>query len=226
MRASTAHRTATPSPPHRHRTATAPPHHPHLLTNCSLACAAGSLPVVIVIVPSTALGATLIMSNRPGWDVASQLVTLIAVGAQLGVTIGFAAVIERAATVYATQIAELPMDEEVAALDEQIRRREEAWRAASDWRRENYPPAAKAVIISAAVIGGMACHLSVLIRCFEMVTVADPYDGPPLFGNPLNVVRGLPGWCVIAGFGLSSLLLWAHRKWLSSEVAKQNTHSL
>ena len=65
-----------------------------------------------------------------------------------------------------------------------------------------------------------------LIRCFEMVTVADPYDGPPLFGNPLNVVRGLPGWCVIAGFGLSSLLLWAHRKWLSSEVAKQNTHSL
>mgnify|MGYP006094986075 FL=1 len=178
------------------------------------------MPVICVIVPSTALGACLLMSNRPGWDAVSKLVTLIALGAQLGVSIGFAAVIERAATVHADAIAALPMDDEVAALDEQLRQREEAWRLASNWRRDGYPRAAMVVAVAAAVVGASVCHLTVLVRCFESVTVADRFDGPPLHGSALRVVRGVPGWLVVSGFVLCALLVWGHRTWVAREARR------
>ena len=43
----------------------------------------GTLPVVFVIIPGTALGACQIMTNRPGWDGVSRLVTIIAFGTQV-----------------------------------------------------------------------------------------------------------------------------------------------
>ena len=53
---------------------------------------------------------------------------------------------------------------------------------------------------------------------FERVTVADPFNGPPLNGNPLGVVRGAPGWAVVGCFVLSYLLLHLHRGWLSRQA--------
>ena len=44
----------------------------------------GSLPVVLLIVPSCLLGACQLMDERPGWDVASNLWTMCAVGTQVG----------------------------------------------------------------------------------------------------------------------------------------------
>ena len=81
----------------------------------------GSLPVVLVIAPSTALGACLTQENRPGWDMLAKMTTLLALGSQLGVSIGFAAVIEHAASVHAAKIAQLPLDEEAAATQPQAR---------------------------------------------------------------------------------------------------------
>ena len=144
----------------------------------------GSLPVVLVIIPSTALGACMVMTNRAGWDTVTTLVTMLAVGTQFGVTIGCVAAIERAASVHAKEIAALPIDEEVAALADARAAREHAWRAASDWRRPGYPRAWIATLATAAVVGSLGCHLTILVRCFVSVTVADDFDKPPLEYNP------------------------------------------
>ena len=52
-------------------------------------------------------------THRPGWDAAGPLMALVVAGTQTGASFGFAAVIERAATVYEKEIAALPIDEEV-----------------------------------------------------------------------------------------------------------------
>ena len=58
------------------------------------------------------------------------------------------------------------------------------------------------------------------MRCFARVTVADPFDGAPLYGNPLNVVRGMPGWLVVECFVASLLLLYLHHKWLAAKAQR------
>ena len=51
--------------------------------------------------------------TRPGWDVVGPLMALVVAGTQTGASIGFAAVIERAANVYEEEISALPIDDEV-----------------------------------------------------------------------------------------------------------------
>ena len=178
----------------------------------------GSIPVILVIVPSTAAGACLSMSDRPGWGAAANLMTLLAVGLQLGVSIGFLAVVERAATVHAKDIAALPLDEEVAALDEQRAARARAWRVASDWRRPGYPRAARVALGAAALVGVIAFHLTQLARPFLDVSVADKYTEAPLHGNALRVVRGVYGWAVIICFALASGIWYVHSRWLDGQI--------
>ena len=180
----------------------------------------GSLPVVIIIVPCCVLGASLSMGKRPGWETASEFVTLVAGASQLLASIGFAAVIERATVTHAEAIAALPYDEEVRALDAQRTEYVRAWREAADWGREGHPKLARCTLAAAALLSGVGCHLAVLLRCFERVTVADPFNGPLLQGNPLNVVHGVQGWTVIVCFAASSLLLFAHHRWLAAEARR------
>ena len=180
----------------------------------------GSLPVVIIILPCCVLGATLVMANRPGWEVVSELFALLAGASQLAASIGFAAVIERAATLHADAIAALPYDEEVRALDEQRAAEASRWRATSDWRRAGYPRAARLTLLAAAVVSMLGCHLATLTRCFERVTVADPFNGAPLYGNPLKVVHGMQGWVVVVCFVGAAVVLYAHQKWLSRECTR------
>ena len=181
----------------------------------------GSLPVILVIAPCSSLGAALTMINRPGWDAACKVLTLLSLGAQLGVTIGFAACIERASSVHASAIAKLPLDAEVAALDEYNAAFAAAWRDASDWRREGGVPwPARLALVSAAVSIVLACHLTVMLRCFARVTVADPFDAPPINGNPLNVVWGTQGVVVLCCFGYSLAVLFAYRRWLHRQATE------
>jgi hypothetical protein len=175
----------------------------------------GSLPVVVIIFPCTVLGASLLMVKRPGWESASEFFTLLAGGSQLAASVGFAAVIERASITHAAAIAALPYDEEVRALDERSAEYSRAWREVSDWRDERHPGLARCMLGAAAALSTVGCHLATLLRCFARVTVADPFDGAPLHGNPLNVVNGLQGWLVIECFVAASLLLYVHHKWLA-----------
>jgi len=174
----------------------------------------GSIPVVLLILPSTAMGSALIMANRPGWDLAASAMTMAMLATQMGASVGFVAVIEHAATAYEAEIAALPIDEEVAALDEARALYATAWRNASDWRDASYPAAARVLAVTAAAAGLVGCHLSVLAACFARVTVADRFDAPPISGNPLNVVRGGAGYALLASFLGGLLLLLLHRAWL------------
>ena len=179
----------------------------------------GTLPVVFVIIPCTALGACLFMTNRPGWDGVSRLMAIIAAGTQLGVTIGTLAVIERATSVHAKAIAALPIDEEVAALADAQAARAHAWRAASDWRRPGYPRVWIATAATAAIVGSIACHLTIFVRCFVSVTVADDFDDAPLNYNMLAVVNGAAGVIVVVAFVISSVLLYIHNRWLEGQLS-------
>ena len=178
----------------------------------------GSAPVVIIIVPCTVLGACFVMVNRPGWQSVAENFGLFAGACQLAASIGFAAVIERAAATHAEAIAALPYDEEVRALDAQRAEFANAWRAASDWRSERHPQLARSALALAALMSTVGCHLATLLRCFARVTVADPFDGAPLHGNPLNVVLGVQGWIVIVCFVVASLLLYFHHRWLGAQA--------
>ena len=74
----------------------------------------GSAPVVIIIVPCTVLGACFVMVNRPGWQSVAENFGLFAGACQLAASIGFAAVIERAAATLrfrGDRLAALPYDE-------------------------------------------------------------------------------------------------------------------
>ena len=160
------------------------------------------------------------MVKRPGWDAVARVVTLFAVGTQLGSLMIMTAVIERASRVHAAAIAQLPMDTEVAALDDARKAHAAAWRAAADWSHPSYPLAAKLALGLTAFIGVVGCHVSVLAKCFVVVTVADPYDGYPLYGEPLRVIYGAAGWLVIASFVVVTLGWWLHAKWLSCRIAQ------
>ena len=54
-----------------------------------------------------------VVPRRPGWDAVSTLMALVVAGTQTAASVGVAAVVERAASVYAAKIAALPVDEEV-----------------------------------------------------------------------------------------------------------------
>ena len=178
----------------------------------------GSIPVIIIILPCCALGACLIMANRPGWDNVTELFTFLAGASQLAASVGFAAVIERAVATHYDAIAALPYDEEVRALDERQAEYASAWREAADWRHGGHPTLARYALASAAVMSTIGCHLATILRCFERVTVADPFDKAPLHGNPLNVVYGAQGWIVMACFLLASLVLYLHHMWLAAQA--------
>ena len=180
----------------------------------------GSAPVVIIIVPCCMLGACMVMANRPGWEIITQLVALLAGAAQLAASLAFAAVIERAAAVHEAAIAALPYDEEVRALDDERAAYAFAWRRASDWSADDHPRMGRAVLVAAAAASTLAVHVSVLLRCFERVTVADPFDGAPLHGNPLNVVAGAPGWFVLVALLLTSGLVYGHGRWLAGRTRR------
>ena len=181
----------------------------------------GSIPVVLIIAPCVGLGAALSMGDRPGWDGITKLLALVSLAAQLGVTVGFGAVIARASTVHAAAIAELPLDKEVAALDAHRQMMATAWRTASDWRQPGHVPMLVRVLLAtgaAAIIVG--CHLTVCTRPFARVTVADRFDRPPINGHPLNVVLGVPGAMVLVDFAFASLVLVGYRIWLARRAAQ------
>ena len=67
-------------------------------------------------------------------------------------------------------------------------------RDAADWSAPGFPCGARLLLAGGALMIVVACHLSVLTRCFARVTVADPFDGAPIWGDPLNVVHGVQGW--------------------------------
>ena len=59
------------------------------------------------------------------------------------------------------------------------------------------------------------CALSVVTRCFERCSVAQPFDGPPLRGNPLNIVVAPQGWLVVGAWLVACTVLAAYRTWLA-----------
>eukprot|EP00966_Prymnesium_polylepis_P158357 3660381-Prymnesium_polylepis.1 len=63
--------------------------------------------------------------------------------------------------------------------------------------------------------------MSMLLRCFERVTVANQWSAPPISSNPFNVVKGA-GWALIVCFAASSAILVNHR----SNFLKQRTEEL
>ena len=69
------------------------------------------------------------------------------------------------------------------------------------------------------------CALSVLTRCFERCSVAQPFDGPPLRGNALNIVLAPQGWLVVvAWYTCSGTCMYAmavqavHMQWYMHAV--------
>ena len=93
-----------------------------------------------------------------------------------------------------------------------------AWRAASDWRHAEYPAVAKKAVAAAATLSLAACHLSMMARCFKVVSVADPWHEYPINGNPLNVIDGVKGWALVCLFASGLVLLAAHRRWVGKRV--------
>eukprot|EP00308_Calcidiscus_leptoporus_P008272 CAMPEP_0119361180 /NCGR_PEP_ID=MMETSP1334-20130426/8554_1 /TAXON_ID=127549 /ORGANISM="Calcidiscus leptoporus, Strain RCC1130" /LENGTH=849 /DNA_ID=CAMNT_0007376127 /DNA_START=40 /DNA_END=2589 /DNA_ORIENTATION=- len=178
----------------------------------------GSIPVILLILPATFLGGCLTMANKPRWDAVASLMTILVAGSQMGASVGFAAVIERAANVHAHEIAALPLDSEVAALDDAREAYTRAWRAASDWHRAAYPMTLQVLVVAAAGTMVFSCHLVVLLRCFERVAVSDPFYGPPIHGNPLRVIHEAQGWVVIACFVAGAVLLLASSMWLGKRT--------
>ena len=174
----------------------------------------GSVPVLLLIVPSVMLGAFQLMQTREGWEVMSDMITLAAMMMQLGAMVGFAAVVERASVKYADELAALPYDEEVRVLDKQEESFVLAWRVASDWRQPDFPKNRKAFVIFGGVMIVFGFHLSLAVRCFERVAVSDQYANPPISSNPLNVVRN-PGWALLLCFFGATVVILNHRSWLT-----------
>ena len=106
----------------------------------------------------------------------------------------------------------------MAALDEVQAANTRAWRAASDWRHAEYPAVAKKAVAAAATLSLAACHLSMMARCFKVVSVADPWHEYPINGNPLNVIDGVKGWALVCLFASGLVLLAAHRRWVGKRV--------
>jgi len=177
----------------------------------------GSVPVLVLIIPSVLLGAFQLLSSREGWEVLSDIVTLLALAMQLGAMIGFAAVVEKASVKYAADLAVLPIDEEVRVLDEQQEVFVKAWRDASDWTKANFPPVRKGFLLVGAALTIFAFHMSIGFRCFERVSVADRYHDPPISSNPFNVIRP-PGWALLILFLLATACILIHRSWLTKRT--------
>ena len=175
----------------------------------------GTVPVLGLIVPSVMLGAFQLLQTREGWEVLSDLVTLIAMMMQLGATLGFASVIEKASVKYAEELRVLPIDEEVRVLDEQQESFVLAWRAASDWRLPSFPQFRKVTVLVGDALIIIAFHLSIAVRCFERVKVSNRYSEPPISSNPLNVVTNY-GWVLMAFFAITIMIIMNHRSWLTA----------
>ena len=175
----------------------------------------GSLPIVLLVVPSCLLGAFQLMGRRPGWDVASQLATTFAAGTQMAAMLGFATVIEAATTRHAARLAAMPFDEEVRRLDREQEALVAAWRACSDWRAPGFPPRAKLVLLVGDALVVVACLLTVVTNCFERLSVADRFSEPPLSGNALNVFVAPQGWLVVVASVAATAILLAYRAWLT-----------
>ena len=173
----------------------------------------GSLPIVLLVVPSVLVGAFQLMGNRPGWDVASQLATVFMLGTQTAAMLGFATVIESATTKHAAALAAMPYDEEVRRLDREQEALVAAWRSCSDWRSPNFPPRARLALLIGDGLVVVAFPLT-LLHCFERLSVADRFSEPPLNGNALNIVIAPQGWLVVVAWAAATAILCAYRVWL------------
>ena len=77
-----------------------------------------------------------------------------------------------------------------------------------------------AILVGSAAISLLSCYMSFFLTCFATVTVADQYDGAPIYSNPLNFMHGLPGYAVMIGFLLSTTSLIGYRCWLGARTKK------
>ena len=92
-----------------------------------------------------------------------------------------------------------------------------AWRTCSDWRRPGFPLAPRVWLLSGAALVVGAFWLS-QTRCFERCSVADRFDGPPLYGNALNIVHAPRGWLVVGAWVAACAILAGHRLWLGARA--------
>ena len=161
------------------------------------------------------LGACMVMANRPGWEIITQLVALLAGAAQL------------AASAFAASSSALSPSTRPSPRCRTTRRCAPSTTSAPRARGGAHPDWSATTtrgwgVPSSSRRGGehTGGHVSVLLRCFERVTVADPFDGAPLHGNPLNVVAGAPGWFVLVALLLTSGLVYGHGRWLAGRTRR------
>ena len=105
----------------------------------------------------------------------------------------------------------MPIDEEVAKLDQANLAQNIAWRIVTRWDTPGIPHWPHMTILVAAVILTCTMFLNGFVTCWKPFEISNTID-KDLDGNAMNIVLA-PGYLVIAGFVLGWLMRYVFLTW-------------
>ena len=179
----------------------------------------GTLPIVLLVVPSTAAGGFLLVkAQSETFASLSTVVTMFAMSTQLAAFLGACWAIDKYATDHRDELQAVPDDEEVARLDRANLAQSIAWRIVTRWDTPGQPRWPHTTIMVAALVLTGTMFLNGFVTCWRDFEISNTIDGD-LDGNVLNIVLR-PGYVVIAGFALGWLLRYVFLRWAEAAAKR------
>ena len=163
----------------------------------------GSVPVVVLIAPCVLGGAFLLKVGEGGfWANGSTIILTLAFIVQSVAMLAAAHFIEEIANSKSEELASWETDEIVETMDKLAAKKNRQRKHAGSWIF--LPKSIRIVLLLSATLGVVSCFIFSLAgsSCFVAFQVYEPFYGPPLNGNALNIVKPL-GWVAMALFLVS-----------------------
>jgi len=179
----------------------------------------GSMPIVLLIIPSVLVGGfNLISSLSDLWSTLANVVTLFAFAIQGAALIGAGLVIDRAVEERAMDLAAMPYDAEVMALEKKLEKYEQARRLCTTWRDPKSPLWPRVLLVTTNLMVIFACYAAIFYssRTFRPFAVSDSIADLP--GGVGHLIVYPAGWLVLGCFVCAWLLFDIYRRWARCET--------
>jgi hypothetical protein len=177
-----------------------------------LPCLIGTLPVVVIIVPTVLSGSFVYLAEKYTWaGTASAISTSLTGLVIMAMPMMTMYHIERAMEENKDELARMPLDKEVLRADENEEQRRLLYLELTKW--QVLPRWLKSVLIVGNMFMFMSCYLALAAggACFREFTMSDSIE-TDLGGDPWSLIKFL-GWVSIVGFCVGSFCLWLFSSW-------------
>ena len=175
----------------------------------------GTLPVVIIVVPTVLSGSFIYLAENYTWAGTASAISMSFTGLTImAMPMATMYHLEKAMEEKKDELAKMPFDQEVLLADENEEQRRVLYLETTKWK--SLPVPLKIALIVGNIFMFISCYLALAVggACFKDFTMSDSIE-VDLGGRPWSLIKRL-GWVsiflfLIAGFCLCFFSLWAKK---------------